>query len=198
MYVDTVGKVTVGVGHNLSAHKDQQRLAFVVKRFERKPVLGGDKGTSILPIKRQLDRRASADEIQADFDFLQRNPGLGKFHASQSTMAAYTTLELTPAEVTRVFEADRDRAIRVAKAEFPDFDSYDVERQAALVDIAFNAGGFSTFRGNFCPAIKGEGNWAQKPDSERWEAAAAHSRRGAVDPGRNNQIANWLRARPKP
>lgn len=44
MYVDTVGKVTVGVGHNLDAHKDMLTLAFIVKRLTRHHVKGGDTG----------------------------------------------------------------------------------------------------------------------------------------------------------
>ena len=93
MYVDTTGNVTVGVGHNLTAHGDCQSLPFVVKRLERKAVLGGDRGTPIGP-PLTIGRPATVTEKRNDYDFLTSHTGLGKYAPEQ--LAAYTTLELGP------------------------------------------------------------------------------------------------------
>ena len=64
MYVDSEQRITVGVGHNLSAHKDVLQLAFVVKRFVRHSVKGGDVGTPIDEKQRVPNRKASNSEKQ--------------------------------------------------------------------------------------------------------------------------------------
>jgi hypothetical protein len=106
MYVDTVGKITVGVGHNLSFHKDQKTLQFVIRRFERHRVIGGDVG---VPIRHERVGKATSEEIQNDFDFLTLHPGLGNYHASQ--LQKYTTVELGQSDIDRLFWIDVDRAI---------------------------------------------------------------------------------------
>ena len=48
MYVDSTGNVTVGAGHNLTAHKDHKSLPFkTTSRFQRHAVKGGDTGVPI-------------------------------------------------------------------------------------------------------------------------------------------------------
>src|ERR1700675_5146950 len=89
MYVDTEKKITVGVGHNLSSHNDVLQLAFVVKRFERHAVKGGDAGIPINVQVRTKDRKATSSEKQNDFDFLNRHTGLGHYGPDQ--LAKYTT-----------------------------------------------------------------------------------------------------------
>ncbi|HEX3445986.1 MAG TPA: hypothetical protein VHS80_14810 [Chthoniobacterales bacterium] len=190
MYVDTEGKVTVGVGHNLSAHRDVLQLPFIVARFERHPVIGGDRG---IPVNHNKGpgRPATTAEKQNDFDFLTKHKGLG--HYAPEQLAKYTTLELRQHDIDRLFEIDLIVAVRTARQEFgASFDKFSVTRQAALVDIAFNAGGFRTFQHSFVPAIKGQGLYAHKPEVERWNEAARHSRRGKVQGLRNAQVAEWL------
>jgi GH24 family phage-related lysozyme (muramidase) len=190
MYVDTEGKITVGVGHNLSAHKDVLQLPFIVARFERHPVLGGDRGIPISQNKTP-GRLATTAEKQNDFDFLSKYKGLG--HYAPEQLAKYTTLELRQHDVDRLFENDLIVAVRTARQEFgAAFDKFSASRQAALVDIAFNAGGFRTFQHSFVPAIKGQGLYAGKSEAERWKEAARHSRRGKVPAPRNAQVAEWL------
>ena len=189
MYADSVGKITVGVGHNLTAHKDMLTLQFRVRRFERHPVKGGDTGIAITSQK-VVGRLATQTEIKNDFDYLTKHNGLKIYLPTQ--LRKYTTLELLPAAVEALFKKDRERAIAIARSEFGvAFNSYPVTCQAALIDIAYNVGNFKTFV-TFKKAIKGEGVYNGKPMSERWTVAARESRRGVVSNARNNEIKTWL------
>jgi len=188
MYVDTVGKITVGVGHNLSFHKDQKKLPFVIKRFKRHRVLGGDVGVSIQHVGAG---KATPEEIQNDFDFLTRHSGLGKYHASQ--LQKYTTVELGENDIDELFWTDVERAIKTTRSTFPKLDSYPVSCQAALIDIAFNAGSFNSFQPHFVPAVLGTGQFAKKSFSQRWDSVILYSRRGQCSEFRNVTIAQWLK-----
>ncbi len=189
MYIDKRGKVTVGVGHNLTAHRDHLTLPFLVQRFERKKVAGGDQGIPI-PKTRPVGAAATKAEIQNDFDFLVKNKGLGKYLAVN--LALYTTVELESAKIDEIFLKDVTSAIKTAKGELPDFDSYPVPCQAGIVDIVFNTGRlrFPTL----VRAVKAEKEFAGKPASERWEAAARESKRPEVKQERNNQVHQWFMA----
>lgn len=190
MYVDTEGKVTVGVGHNLTAHGDCQELKFVVKRLTRKAVKGGDQGIPIGEPK-TIDRQAFNPEKQNDYDFLHKHKGLGHFAPHQ--LAAYTTLEMDLKDIAKLFEEDLQAHIAIARDAFgAAFDTYPVPCQAALIDIAFNCGSFKSFQTTFVPAVKGEGAYANKTWKERMQIAAKHSRRGKVNASRNAEIAKWL------
>ncbi|GAA3934354.1 hypothetical protein [Litoribacillus peritrichatus] len=190
MYVDTVGKVTVGVGHNLDAHKDMLTLPFMVKRFSRYPVKGGDTGIAINTNK-ILGRAATQDEIKNDYNFIKQHKGLGKYNPEN--LSKYTTLELPVAAIDSLFKKDLSIALAMAKREFgAPFDKYPITCQAALIDIAFNVGNFSSFRGTFVPAIKGTGVYSKMPMSERWKIASQNCRRGQVSADRNRHVAQWL------
>src|SRR5438105_12589402 len=79
MYVDSTGNVTVGSGHNLTALQDHTKLPFkTTDRFERKATADGDKGVPIT-VKKEAGRNASPEEIQNDYNFLNKHKGLGKF-----------------------------------------------------------------------------------------------------------------------
>src|SRR5579863_5064240 len=190
MYVDTVGDVTVGVGHDLDANSDALQLPFVVKRWERHAVIGGDKGVTITANK-VLARKATQAEIQNDYDFLKKHSALGNYSAEH--LQKYTTLELAPTSVDQLFEKDLNVALAVVQKEFGEsFDGYPVTCQAALIDIAINCGNFSTFQLQFVPAIKGLREFAKKTMPERWKIASASCRRGEVSGARNAQVAHWL------
>jgi GH24 family phage-related lysozyme (muramidase) len=193
MYVDTTGNVTVGVGHNITSHGDYQSLAFVVKRTGRKAVLGGDKGLPI-GMPQTIGRIATTAEKKNDYDFLRKHTGLGNY--APEHLAAYTTLEMNQPEIDRLFEKDLQDAIAVARNTFGGitFDNYPVSCQAALIDIAFNCGSFSTFH-TLLHAVRGTGIYTGKPWSERWKTAAAtYSNRGQVNAARNSTIQRWLNA----
>ena len=136
---------------------------------------------------------ATPVEKQNDYNFLKTHSGLGRYAPEQ--LADYTTLEMSATDIDRLFQKDLDNAIAVARNTFTEaeFDKFPVTCQAALIDIAYNCGGFSTF-GTIVMAVKGEGAYAGKPWGERWLAAALHSRRGQVSAQRNDQIDQWLRA----
>jgi hypothetical protein len=189
MYIDTSAKVTVGVGHNLTAHQDHLTLPFVVARFERKKVIGGDQGTPI-PKTRTAGTAATKDEIKNDFDFLIKHKGLGKY--TPENLAPYTTVELPSATIDEIFLKDVTSAIATAKGVLPDIDSYPVPCQAGIVDIVFNTGRlkFPTL----VRAVKAEKEFAGKLASERWEAAARESNRPQVKQERNNQVYQWFMA----
>ncbi len=189
MYVDSVGKITVGVGHNLTAHRDMLSLPFKVKRFKRYPVRGGHTGIAITKNK-TLNRTATHTEIKNDYNFLIKFKRLGKYLPTQ--LRKYTTLELLPSAVNTLFKKDLNNAIAIARAEFGTaFDSYPVTCQAALIDFAFNLGSFKKFN-NFVSAIKGTGKYKGKSMSYRWKAAAKESHRYQVSSARNAEIKKWL------
>jgi len=193
LYLDSVGLLTVGVGHNLKVHPvpNVLSMSFVVKRLERHATSDGDAG---IPITESpaVGRAATPKEIQNDIDFLKRHPGL-KHYAPQH-LAKYTTVELTQRQINRLFDQDREEAIHACGKEFGvgTFESFPLPCQAALMDIAFNCGSFWSFRGHFVPAIKGTGQYAGKSWKERWTAAAQYSRRGAVGAIRNAIVRDWL------
>jgi len=188
MYVDTTGNVTVGIGHNLTSHGDYQTLDFMVKRLTRKAVIGGDMGIPIT-IPMTIGRAATEAEKKNDYEFLMKHTGLGKFAAEQ--LADYTTLELKSESIDQIFEKDLQDAISIVQAAFGFVDKYPISCQAALIDIAFNCGGFTKFP-TLTKAVNGLGIYAGEPWSERWKAAASHSNRFQVDQARNKRIAQWF------
>lgn len=189
MYVDSEGKITVGVGHNLSAHRDVLKLKFITKRRTRKAVKGGDQGVP-LDAKRGLEMTASTAEIQNDYDFLVKNNGLRKYLPTQ--LEAYTTLELPASDIDSLFDSDLAGAIAAAKKPFGiAFDGYPESAKAALIDIAFNTGNVAGFQ-ILVMAILGSGSYGKQSMSDRWKVAARESKRGQVKPRRNTVVEQWF------
>lgn len=192
MYVDTAGKVTVGVGHNLTDNNDLSSIKFYVRRLFRKKTGSGDAGTPIFqtPHHVRLHQVATDQEKRNDYAFLAKHVGLGQYAPHQ--LGLYTTVEMEKAEIDRVFVKDRDRAIATAKRQVgPVFDTLHVSAQAALVDIAFNTGSLSGFP-TMLAAIRGEGAYAKQSLSSRLGTAKSHSARGKVKAVRNNAVAAWF------
>ncbi len=188
MYMDSEGNVTVGVGHNLSAHYDAQNLKFVVKRFERQAVKGGDQGIPIALDARKVDRAATPEEIKNDFDFLASHPGLSKY-ADMTKMGKYTTVELTEAAINVAFSKDLDDAEALCKSAFKGiFDGFPDGCKAALIDIAFNTGHIPDFGKVFLSAIKGTGTFTSKTAAERWKAAAAAAEAATTQAGQISSV----------
>ncbi len=181
MYVDTptARQITVGVGHNLTSHrqgaefegylkKDQR---FMVKRLNRTPVLGSDPGDgghvkSITDATKdakdnEIGRTATADEIQNDYDFLAKHTALGG--ATLANKRKYTTLELKDGAGEDLFKLDLSEAIKSAIATFGDaaFAGFPLPCQAAIIDIAYNPG-LGDFP-NLVKLVKGEGAYQGKP-----------------------------------
>lgn len=191
MYVDTTGNVTVGTGHNLTAHQDHKRLSFKVRRLERHAVKGGDTGVAITN-NTKLGRAATQQEIQNDYDFLLKHKGLGKYSVKQGTMRKYTTLELERTAIDKVFATDLASAISKVKKLFPAFAKFPAPCRAALVDIEFNTGKLANGFPNLMKAVKGTDKYKGKPERERWAIAAKESKRGQVEAARNAQIRSWF------
>ncbi len=213
MYVDTpaAAQVTVGVGHNLTSHlqngevegylKTEQR--FVVKRLKRTAVIGGADGGPIKSItdpkmdatQGEIGRGATPAEIQNDFDFLASHTKLGA--ATLANKRKYTTVELKDGVGEDLFKLDLSEAIKESINTFgkATFDAFPLSCQAGIIDVAYNPGlsGFSTF----VRAIKGEGEFAGKPASERWTKAAKESHRTVTGQSgamtmRNQTVEKWF------
>lgn len=115
LYLDTVGKVTVGVGNLLPTVADAQRLAFV------------GRGTL---------RPATAAEIAADYAAVQRQPrGL-----RASAYLAHTSLDLPHAAIDTLLQTRIEAFRRELGTKFPKFAEYPLTVQFALLDMAFNLG----------------------------------------------------------
>ena len=127
MYVDSTGNVTVGAGHNLTAHMDHKSLPFkTTSRFARHAVRDGDTGIAIT-LNKVAGRPATSVEIQNDFDFLTKHKGLGKYTVESGLLQKYTTLELGPDAIEALFQKDIQKAVDGVKGLFgKDFDSFPV------------------------------------------------------------------------
>lgn len=115
MYLDTVGKVTVGVGNMIPNAATAQQLRFVL---------------------RNTRQAASPQQIRAEFDTISKQPK-GKV---ASTYKIHTTMDLPQSEITRLMRDRIESLRRELKNPFPSFDSYPITVQFALVDMAFNLG----------------------------------------------------------
>ncbi|MDQ2711170.1 MAG: hypothetical protein M3Y24_02860 [Acidobacteriota bacterium] len=115
MYLDTVGRVTIGVGHMIPACAAAQQLQFVMR------------GTS---------QNATYDQIAQDYNSV---------HDQRSGMRAdlyssFTRLEMTPVVVTNLLTKDIAVMESGVRLSFRGYDSYPSSAQDALLDMAFNLG----------------------------------------------------------
>ncbi len=115
MYLDTVGKVTVGVGNMLSYSTSAQQLGFV----ERKTL-----------------RPASRDAIQIEFERVSKLPKGMK----ASSYTKDTTLDLPPTVIDRLLDDRITGFKQELKSHFSQFETYPITVQFALLDMAFNLG----------------------------------------------------------
>jgi GH24 family phage-related lysozyme (muramidase) len=115
MYLDTVGRVTVGVGHMIASSSLAQELSFVVR------------GTA---------QPASAAQIVADYNSVSAQPKGMLFTHYQP----FTRLQMTPAAVDQLLEKDIAQMESGVRASFRGYDNYPAPAQDALLDMAFNLG----------------------------------------------------------
>ena len=115
MYLDTVGKVTVGVGNMLPNAAAAKKLAFV---------------------NRQTQKAAKDAEKQTDYDTVkkQRKGLLAQAYKK------YTKLDLPSAEIDKLLDKGIEEFKTGLKGKFPKFGSYPTSAQCALLDMAFNLG----------------------------------------------------------
>ncbi|MGF1463749.1 MAG: hypothetical protein ACFB2Z_11415 [Maricaulaceae bacterium] len=137
MYLDSVGKVTVGVGNMLPDVAAAQRLPFIV-RANQKP--------------------ASPEQIASDFDTVSKKaPSL-----IAVTYKKYTKLDLRYADIEKLLDQRIKEFTSQLKKRFPDFGTYPIYAQFAVTDMAFNLGihGLVTKFPKFTKAVKDK-NWTE-------------------------------------
>jgi GH24 family phage-related lysozyme (muramidase) len=152
MYLDTVGKVTVGVGNMLPSVSEAQRLAFAV---------------------RGSNSAATRDEIKTDFDAVAKRP-TGQIASSYKS---YTKLDLPTHVIDTLLEQRIDGFKRDLRQRFSKFDSFPITAQFALTDMAFNLGsnGLSTKFPKFCKAIEVEDWKTAASESNRPQVATSRN-----------------------
>lgn len=115
LYLDTVGRVTVGIGNmlpNLAAAQD-------------------------LPFVRKVDQApASLAEIRGDWMSVTSQPGahLASFYAP------HTKLELPAAEIDALYQSRVAEFRKQLQGVFTSFDAFPDVAQLAILDMAFNLG----------------------------------------------------------
>jgi GH24 family phage-related lysozyme (muramidase) len=135
MYLDTVGKVTVGVGNMLPDIASAQRLGFV----DRKTL-----------------KPATKEEIKTEFEKVSKLvKGL-----IASSYKKDTTLDLPSTEIDKLLDSRIDGFKTELKGKFPSFDTYPMTVQFGILDMAFNLGtnGLVTKFPSFKKAIE-EKDW---------------------------------------
>ncbi|WP_089728084.1 hypothetical protein [Candidatus Thiosymbion oneisti] len=115
MYLDTVGKVTVGVGNMLPNVAAAKKLAFV---------------------NRVSKKKATDQEIETDYNTVKKQPkGL-----IASSYKKHTKLDLPTTDINRLLDNRISEFKKGLKLKFPKFDSYPETAQMAMLDMAFNLG----------------------------------------------------------
>lgn len=123
MYLDTAGKVTVGVGNMLPDATAAQALPFVVR-----PEPGAD--PSAAPIA------ATSDQIAADFaNITQQTKAMAASYYKQ-----FTTLDLPDDAIMTLLTSRVQDFTSQLVATFPNFNDYPSQACAAIFDMAFNLG----------------------------------------------------------
>lgn len=115
MYLDTVGLVTVGVGHMIPNAEVAQALSFVVRAD----------GSAATP-----------DQIAADYANVSRQQK-GLLAARYRQL---TTLDMTDAAIQDLLSADIASVEAGVRSRFAGYDGYPEPAQDALLDMAFNLG----------------------------------------------------------
>ena len=115
MYLDTVGKVTVGVGNMLPSIEAAHALPFIH---------ADDK------------QAAYADEVGAEFELVsaQKKGMLAKNYKK------FTRLILTDDYIDKLLEIRLGKFEKQLRIDFPDYDQYPEKARMGLVDMAFNLG----------------------------------------------------------
>lgn len=152
MYLDTRGYVTVGVGHLLDSAESAQKLAFVCR----------DTGSA-----------ATAEQIEADFDSVRRQPPARVAGFYRDSTALDLPMDAIDAQLDRHID-DFEAGIR---GHLPDYDNYPDDAREALLDMAFNLG----IEGLFKKFPKLVSCAAQ----EDWQSCAQECRRNGISDARN-------------
>lgn len=162
LYLDTVGKVTVGIGTMLP-----DAAAAEVLPFEK-----CDKEGRCVP--------ATKEEIDSAFDTISKLPKGKRWTYYEK----HTDIRLPESAMERLTmdHLDKDEANLVAL--FPEYDTYPPRVRAALLDLIYNLGasGLRNKFPKFVAAIK----------AKDWKTAAAESHRPQVNDFRNSYVSDFL------
>ena len=115
MYLDTVGRVTLAVGHMIPGVAEAQRLSLRV---------------------RASGQVATAAQIADDFNrVLAQAPGL-----VAANYKPFTTIEMADDQIAQLLDQDIAGMEAGVRQHFAGYDSYPEPAQDALLDMAFNLG----------------------------------------------------------
>jgi GH24 family phage-related lysozyme (muramidase) len=115
MYLDSLGFVTVGVGHLLATVDDAQNVSFVVRAD----------GTSATP-----------DQIAADYAAVKAMPA----NLDSSKYKSATQLALAQGVDDALLTVDLGKAEDQLRSAFANYDGFPAPVQAALIDMMYNMG----------------------------------------------------------
>lgn len=115
MYLDNVGKVTIGIGNLISSAAYACTLSLV---------------------NRTTSKAATNQEITADFDAVSKQPrGL-----APARYRPFTALDLPSSAIDLLFQNRVQEFLRLLKVSYPKYDFYPQSAQLALMDMGFNLG----------------------------------------------------------
>ncbi len=115
MYLDTKGKVTVGIGAMLPDVNAAKKIGFVTRDKKLKVTL---------------------KQIEEDYKAIKKQPK-GKL---ASAYKKYTKLELPERKINALLKAHIKDFKHQLRSKYPGFDIFPEEAQEALLDMAFNLG----------------------------------------------------------
>lgn len=152
MYLDTVGKVTVGVGNMLPDVAAAQKLAFIVRATKKK---------------------ATADQIKTDFETVKKQTKA----LVASSYKKHTLLDLPDKDINTLLDSRISEFKKQLKGKFTEFDKYPLTVQFALMDMAFNLGtnGVVTKFPSFTKAIKAKDWTKAAKESNRPQVSATRN-----------------------
>lgn len=174
LYLDTVGKLTVGIGHMVPNKVAMNTIAMYKK--------SADNNLLVL---------ATAAEKHAEYDAIKKQP-FGRSHGAAS-FKKHTTLIMKDVDIN----AQRDKHIQsfykeltgyytTANGFIRKFDAMPTEVQKALFDMVFNLG-ITKLKNQY---VKFNGFIK----SEKWNDVAKQSNRVGISPIRNRYVLDLLKA----
>jgi GH24 family phage-related lysozyme (muramidase) len=170
MYLDSVGKVTIGYGTMLANGKAAEKIALASKE---------KKAASITEKSAEWERVAALA------------PKKGKQNNKASAFAADAVLFVGEEEASRLADQHIADLVPALKSTFPDFEKFPEEAQVALFDMGYNLGatGLRKFK-NLIAAIN-------NPKGPDWATAAHESARPQLSKERNKEVRELFLAAAK-
>lgn len=173
-YLDSVGKVTIGIGHQVASEAAAAELPLFIPRMF---------GWWL--------RKATAEEKQAEYQFVQLNGPDTLYRYNASYYKQFTRMTMLDEDIEKLllnhinsFHSELSRFYNRKNGFYRDFDEFPDEVQMTLFDMIFNLG-MTNLRSawpKFNGAIK----------IEDWKTAAEESSRRQVSLARNDYVRDLL------